>query len=271
MPHRLRRWAKKLGLVLLELFVVLTLAAVVYDVATANRIKPATSLYPGPFVRIDGKLVAYRRWGRHGSPIILLSGFVEPSFVWRSVGERLGRRHRVFAVDLPPFGYTQRKGPYTLRGWVDLIRAFAVHFDLRRPLLVGHSLGAAVLVADALWHPRDAGGVVLLDGDALAGGGGPGWLGHLLVGPWVTALYRLVTGSDWIVRRALAGAFPGHPPFTRAFLADWQRPFEVEGTLDAFRSMLRYGIQGFRLSDLLRLHTRALVVWGAEDTVDSVA
>src|SRR5438046_2462621 len=180
MLHRLLRRAKALGLVLLELLVVLLLAAIVYDGATADRVKPATSLYSGPFVRVDGKLVAYRRWGRHGSPIVLVGGFVEPSFVWRSVGERLGRRHRVFAVDLPPFGYTQRKGPYTLRGWVHLIRAFAAHFDLRRPLLVGHSLGAAVLVADALWHPRDARGVVLVDGDALAGGGGPGWLADLL-------------------------------------------------------------------------------------------
>jgi pimeloyl-ACP methyl ester carboxylesterase len=251
--------------------VVVTLAAIVYNIGTVDRVKPATSLYSGPFVRVDGKLVAYRRWGRRGSPIILLSGFVEPSFVWRSVGERLGRSHRVFAVDLPPFGYTERKGPYTLRGWVELMRAFAVHFDLRRPLLVGHSLGAAVLVADALWHPRDVGGVVLLDGDALSGGGGPGRLGDLLVGPWVTAGYRIVTGSDWIFRRALAGAFPRHPPFTRAFLAEWEGPFKVEGTLDAFRSMLRYGIQGFRLSDLRKVHAPALVVWGAEDTVDSVA
>src|SRR5437868_14450775 len=128
MSHRLRRWAKKLGLVLLELFVVLTLAAVVYDVATANRIKPATSLYPGPFVRVDGKLVAYRRWGRSGSPIVLLGGFVEPTQVWQAVGARLAANHRVFALDLPPFGYSQRKGPYTLRSWVTLVRDFELRF-----------------------------------------------------------------------------------------------------------------------------------------------
>ena len=41
-------------------------------------------------------------------------------------------------------------------------------------------------------------------------------------------------------------------------------------TLDAFRSMLRYGIQGFRLRQLRTVRVPALVLWGAQDTVDSV-
>ena len=73
---RLRRWAKKLGLVLLELVVVLTVVSVVYNVATRDRVKPASALYGGPFVNVDGKLVAYRRWGAHGTPVILLGGFI---------------------------------------------------------------------------------------------------------------------------------------------------------------------------------------------------
>jgi hypothetical protein len=108
---RLRRWAKRLGLVLLELFAMLTIVSLVYNAATADGVKPATALYPGPFVHVDGKAVAYRRWGARGTPIILLGGFAVPSFVWDGVGKLLGRDHRVFALDLPPFGYTERKGP----------------------------------------------------------------------------------------------------------------------------------------------------------------
>jgi pimeloyl-ACP methyl ester carboxylesterase len=267
---RLRRWAKKLGLVLLELVVVLTVMSVVYNVATRDRVKPARALYGGPFVHMDGKLVAYRRWGTHGTPVILLGGFVVPSSVWEGVGRRLGREHRVFAIDLPPFGYTERKGPYTLRGWVDLVRAFERRFDLRRPVLVGHSLGAAVIVADALRHPSETKGIVLLDGDAISAGGAPSWVSSVLVGPWVTSAYRTATSFDWIFRRGLAGAYPNHPPFTRRFLDEWERPFKVQGTLEAFRSMLKYGIQGFRLRQLRAVRVPALVLWGARDTVDSV-
>ena len=255
---------------LLELLAVLTIGSLVYNAATADSVKPATSLYRGPFARVDGKLVAYRRWGTHGTPIILLGGFVVPSSVWKGVGELLGRDHRVFALDLPPFGYSERKGPYTLRGWVDIVRAFETRFGLHRPVLVGHSLSAAVVVADALWHRADSNGIVLLDGDAISAGAAPSWVGKVLVGPWVTSLYRLATRSDWVFRRGLAGAYPHHPPFTRAFLDEWKRPFQVQGTLDAFRAMSRYGIQGFQLSRLRSVKVPALVLWGAQDTVDSV-
>jgi pimeloyl-ACP methyl ester carboxylesterase len=176
----------------------------------------------------------------------------------------------VFAIDLPPFGYTERKGPYTLRGWVELVRAFERRFDLRRPVLVGHSLGAAVVVADVLRYPSETRGIVLLDGDAISAGGSPSWVSRVLVGPWVTSAYRIGTSSDWIFRRGLAGAYPNHPPFTRRFLDEWERPFKVQGTLDAFRSMLKYGIQGFRLPQLRAVRVPALVLWGARDTVDSV-
>jgi pimeloyl-ACP methyl ester carboxylesterase len=171
---RLKRWAKRIGVALLALLVALTLASVGYNAATNGEIKPATALYPGPFARVDGRLVAYRTWGHSGTPIVLVGGFVVPSFVWERVGPLLGRTHRVFALDLPPFGYTERKGPYTLRSWVELVRAFDAHFRLRRPVVVGHSLGAAVAVGMALWHPGATRGIVLLDGDAIAGRGAPG-------------------------------------------------------------------------------------------------
>jgi pimeloyl-ACP methyl ester carboxylesterase len=267
----MRRWAKKLGLVMLELFVVLTFASIAYNLATAHRVKPASAFYRGPFVGVDGKQVAFRRWGARGTPVVLLGGFIVPSAVWEKLARRLARGHRVFAIDLPPFGYTQRKGPYTLQSWVQLVHDFDHRQGLRRPLLVGHSLGAAVVVAYALRYPGDLRGMVLLDGDALSAGGPPSWLSDVLVGPWFTSIYRIVTGSDWVFRRGLADAYPDHPPFTRQFLREWEQPFKVQGTLDAFRSTLKYGIQGLNLAQLRAVRDRALVLWGARDTVDAVS
>src|SRR6266576_7023369 len=139
---RMRRWAKKLGLVLLELFVVVTVASVAYNLATADRVKPASAFYGGPFVGVDGKQVAFRCWGAQGTPVVLLGGFIVPSSVWEGVGRRLARRHRVVAIDLPPFGYSERRGPYTESAWVALLRAFDRRLRIVRPVIVGHSLGA---------------------------------------------------------------------------------------------------------------------------------
>ena len=270
---RLRRWARRLGLAVLILVAAVTLAAIGFDLATAGESRPATALFGGPFVRVGRTLVAYRRWGASGSPIVLLGGAAEPSWVWHDVGPLLAAaRHRVYALDLPPFGYTQRRGPYTMSGWLALVRGFEARLGIRRPLLVGHSLGAGVAAADALGDPGAVSGVVLLDGDALPFGHGGGWLTQLLVYPYYPALFRLLSGSDWVVSRVLRNAWgPNPPPFRHDLLTEFERPFRVAGTAAALKELAGGGIPGVTLTALRRLAVPRAVVWGAEDNVDSLA
>jgi pimeloyl-ACP methyl ester carboxylesterase len=259
--------------VLVASFLVVTVAALAYDLATNGDMKPATALYGGPFVRADGTLLAYRTWGTHGSPVVLLGGAAEPSWVWHDVGPRLARKgHRVYALDLPPFGYSERRGPYTLAHWLGLLRGFEKRLHITRPVIVGHSLGAGVAVAEGLARPRDTAGVVLLDGDALAFGGSRGWLSDLLVYPYYTAAYRLATGSDWLVGRVLRNAWgPSAPPFSHATLAEFERPFRVDGTDGALKQLASGGIPGLTLPQLARLRVPRAVLWGADDNVDALA
>jgi pimeloyl-ACP methyl ester carboxylesterase len=270
---RLRRWSRWLGLALLVLVVAVTLAAFAFDLATNGNERPARALYPGPFVRVDGTLLAYRSWGHSGSPVVLLGGAAEPSWVWHEVGPLLaGAGQRVFALDLPPFGYSQRRGPYTMARWLQLLQGFEHRLRLVHPVLVGHSLGAGVAAAAGLARPRKVAGVVLLDGDALAFGGNRGWLVDLLVYPFYTALYRIVTGSDWIVGRVFRNAWGPNPPQPHhATLAQFERPFRVQGTEAALKQLFAGGIPGLTLSRLARLRTPRAVIWGANDTVDSLA
>ena len=117
-------------------------------------------------------LTAYRSWGRRGSPIVLVGGFLEPSFVWEDVGPLLARAgHRVYALDLDGFGYSERRGPWTLGEWADQVQGFMRALGISRPVVVGHSLGAAVAVEVA--RRGVASRAVLVDGDALDSGGPP--------------------------------------------------------------------------------------------------
>jgi pimeloyl-ACP methyl ester carboxylesterase len=249
---------------LLKLLVLLTLASLAYNLATRNR---DTLWYTGPSVVVGGTRLAYGHWGTRGSAILLLGGFVEPTWVWRRAAPLLARDHRVFAIDLPPFGYSQRRGPYSLARWTALARGFIRREHLGRPVVVGHSLGAAVAVSLA----RNASGLVLLDGDALPGGGGPSWLTALLVPPWFTSVYRVVTGSSFVFRRVLRGALGPRFRIDHALIDEFQRPFRLPGTAAAFKAMLRYGIQGVSEQALRGVRTPSLVLWGAADSVDSPA
>jgi pimeloyl-ACP methyl ester carboxylesterase len=259
--------------VLVGLFVVVTLAAFAIDVSPLAAARPARSLYAGPYVQVGPTLVAYRRWGHRGTPIVLLGGAAEPTWVWHAVGPRLAAGgHRVFAIDLPPFGYTQRNVQPTLQGWLPLLRGFEQRLGIKRPLLVGHSLGAGVAAAQALEHPQAVGGIVLLDGDALPFGGGRALLAHLLVYPWFDAALRALTSSDYVVGRVVRNAWgPGAPKLPHSTLVQFEKPFRVTGTANELRALVSHGLPGVSIGELKNIKVPRSVIWGANDTVDSIA
>jgi len=269
----MRRILRAAVVAILALVFLLTLAAFAVDISAVDSSKPARSLYAGPYVRVGSTLVAYRRWGSRGTPIVLLGGAAEPTWVWHAVAPRLAAAgHRVFALDLPPFGYTQRNVRPTMAGWLSLLHGFERKLGIVHPLLVGHSLGAGVVAREALDRPYQVAGVVLLDGDALPFGTGRSWLSRLLVYPWYDAAYRLLTGSDWLVGRVLRNAWGPHAPsFSHATLGQFERPFRVTGTASELRELMARGLPGVSLDQLSQVRVPRAVVWGSEDSVDSVA
>jgi pimeloyl-ACP methyl ester carboxylesterase len=258
---------RRIVLVLVAVLLALTLASVAYNLATSDPNVPVTKLWHGRFA--GG--TAYRRWGSHGPAVILLGGFLEPSFVWDGVGPLLGRDHRVYALDLDGFGYTVRKGPYTLAHWADQVQAFDRRLGLVRPVVVGHSLGAAVAVE--LARRGAASKAVLLDGDAVASGGPPSFIRDALVHtPFFTTLYRLATNADWVVRRILKNAYgPLHPTLGASLVHRWTDQFRARDARQGLRGIAEAGIAGFSRGALAKLQVRALVLWGAKDGVDSVS
>jgi pimeloyl-ACP methyl ester carboxylesterase len=252
---------------LLGLVVALTLASVIYNATTADASVPVRELWHGK--TIDG--TAYRQWGSSGKPIVLIGGFLEPSFVWEQAAPLLAQGHRVYALDLDGFGYTERRGPWTLQHWGDQVQAFCKALGLTRPIVVGHSLGAAVAVEFA--RRGVASRIVLLDGDALRGGGPPRLVTEALVkSPFFTTIYRFLLRSPWAVKRLIENAYgPNHPTITNTEIRRWTNPFRAKDARQALEGMAQHGIAGVTRQDLRQLHVPALVVWGAKDDVDPVA
>lgn len=212
-------------------------------------------------------VVHHERWGSHGSPVLLLPGFAESSVSWTPTAVALSRDHVVEAIDLPGWGYTSRTGRYTLTDEVDVVRRFIVATHLERPVVVGHSMGAAVAGELARTQPRLVAGVVFADGDALPLPGGrhlPGWAFR---GPLVSAAYRGVTHNRWAyaaimrdqcgsVCRALT------PELERA----WMRPF---GQRDAERSipaLAGVGVLAMTPETIGAITVPRGIIWGSEDT-----
>ncbi|MDX6704054.1 MAG: hypothetical protein QOF26_4280 [Baekduia sp.] len=270
---RSRRIAKRALIGLLGLAVGVTGCSAVYNTVTSPDTRPARELAPsGAFVEAGGVLTHYERFGKTGSPIVLVGGFLEASDTWDGVARRLAKKHRVFAMDLAGFGYSERSGHYLLGDWQRQLDAFMGALGIKRALLAGHSLGAGVIAAQALAHPGRTSGIVLLDGDALASGGGPGVLRDLIVDPYRTSVFRILRGWDWAMRTIIRQAYaPDHVRIDDRELERWRRPLQVDGTEAALARMLGNGIQGLELDDLRRVRVPATLAFGQHDSSVPVA
>ena len=265
---RVRRIARLGGLWLLAIALGVTGCSAIYDTVTSPGTKPARELAPsGSFVEADGTLTHYEHFGSTGSPIVLIGGFLEPSDTWDGVARVLAKAHRVYAMDIAGFGYSQRSGKYRLADWQRQLDAFMRALGIGRALLVGHSLGAGVVAAQAIAHPARTSGIVFVDGDGLASGGGPAILRDLIVDPYRTSAIRIIRGWDWAMRTIIREAYsPEKVHIGAAELARWRRPLEVDGTEDALATMIHDGLQGLHIADLARVRVPATVVFGQYDT-----
>jgi pimeloyl-ACP methyl ester carboxylesterase len=270
--RRKKRIAKRVGIGALAIALGVTGCSAIYNVATSAHEQSGRALAPsGRFVEAGGVLTHYERFGTHGSPIVLVGGFLEPSDTWDGVARVLAGNHRVFAMDLAGFGYSERSGRYLLADWQRQLDAFMLAVGVSRALLAGHSLGAGVIAAEGLAHPGRTSGIVLVDGDALAGGG-PGFVRDLIVDPYRTSAFRIVLGWDWAMREIIRKAYsPERVHIGERELERWRRPLRVDGTEGALARMISNGIQGLQLADLARVRVPAAVVFGQRDTSVPVA
>lgn len=254
----------------LGVIVFLFAASWIFNEATSWRSKPVTELWSGSFVESGGVKTAYQSWGTHGTPIVLVGGFLEPTWVWEKTAESLAKDHRVYALDLDGFGYTERTGPWTLASWGDQVQGFIQALHLGNPTVVGHSLGAAVAVE--VGQRGVASRIVLVDGDALKVGGPPSFVRTVLTHtPFVTSLVELATLWDYPARNILKNAYgPYRPPITHEMIDAWTRPLLADNTAKALLGMTKHGIAGFSRAELQAGTPPATVIWGELDTVDPI-
>ncbi|MGY4745245.1 alpha/beta fold hydrolase [Streptomyces sp. ATMOS53] len=271
----LGRWVRRAVFVCTVALAVVTTASLVFNAFTAGRAAPPEGLR---YVQAADVRTRYRTWGTTGSPVVLVHGAFEQADTWSRLAPLLAREHRVYALDLTGDGYSQRRGPYTVDHFTRQLLGFlgALHLGGpgERPLLVGHSSGAAVVTEAALRAPGRIAGVMLLDGDALdTGAGPPSALKYVLIDPYRTSLLRLGLGVDWLIRSFYdAQCGPACPRLDAAGVDQWRRPLRVPGAEAALWDMLAQGVPGLPAGQVARLaavHIPKSVVFGAQDDVFS--
>lgn len=210
-----------------------------------------------------------------GPPLVLLHALGESALDWRWVLPALARTHRVYAVDLPGFGYSAKpSAEYSPAFFARFVGAYLDALGLESPAVVGNSIGGLAALRLALSEPARVGALGLV---ASAG-----------LGREVTYALRLPTlpgyGEATVAwGKTPLGAFqrawsrvpllfgrPGRLP------SEWineqtqiaQLPGFMEATMTALRAQVDLRGQREVLTGRLpHLQIPTLVVWGERDRV----
>lgn len=102
-----------------------------------------------------------------GIPVVLIHGLGLTGALWNRVRDSFGPGYQLVLVDLRGAGKTRelRREELSLERWADDVAAVLGALDIRRPFLVGHSLGASIALKIALERPDDVAGLVLIGPD----------------------------------------------------------------------------------------------------------
>jgi 2-hydroxy-6-oxonona-2,4-dienedioate hydrolase len=261
---------------IVTLIIVATLAIALFAVMVLPWLLPRPGLdgsipeHPfsdSAFVEIGNTRLHYR--ARLDSPteselVVLIHGFGGSSFSWRHSLDFLeAQGFRAIAVDLPPFGYSERRadGP----DWAELVLALADTIDSNAELiLIGHSMGARVAARAAAESDERVAHLIMVAGTPGVSGRsqpGPGWMTRvpsLLRWAEILAAHRLIEQENF---EAMLASALGRPP-TPEELTGYREPLTIPGTYPAL--LRRLGLEAEKSGQGWEAVNTSLI-WGDQD------
>jgi pimeloyl-ACP methyl ester carboxylesterase len=243
-----------------------------------HRIRRLETLDPvldspgGSHVVVDDIFIHYEAAGA-GPPVIFIHGFGGSTYSWRRNIDYFARSFRVYAIDLPGFGYSGRttRPLFGRQAQARIVRGFLEVMGETEPaVLVGHSLGGGVALRYAVDFPAATRALIL---SAPAVHWNPRWRRAarlfqvpLLGPPIVRSIYYYALAHPRALERMLAGAYGSRLNTVDAEMRESLfRPVRVRGTASSAIGLVR-SRDDRPLTELLdRVHAPALVVAGRRD------
>jgi pimeloyl-ACP methyl ester carboxylesterase len=116
------------------------------------------------FVEVNELKIGYLEGGQ-GDPVLFVHGWPTYSHLWRHQMPTLAERFKVYALDLPGFGDSDKPAEvsYTLGFYADMLTGFLDAISIERVTLVSHDLGGSIALLWAVRHPERLTRLVITD------------------------------------------------------------------------------------------------------------
>ncbi len=120
--------------------------------------------YTKQFVEISGLKLGYLAAGQ-GEPVVLVHGWPTFSHLWRHQIPALAERYRVYALDLPGFGDSDKPTDvrYALNFFANVLAGFLDALGIEKVTLVCHDIGGPVVLLFSVRNPERVKRLVILD------------------------------------------------------------------------------------------------------------
>jgi len=198
--------------------------------------------------QVNGQNIHYVERGS-GPTVVLAHGWGFDHTVFEPLMRCLEGSFRLVAYDLRGHGRSEpASGRYSLRDLASDLSGLVEHLALpEAPVVVGHSLGAAVVQQFAVDHPDAARAIIILDGDLNPPANRALMEVGTLVSAWSMRLLALLVGDDAVLRVVPGMLDPA------AYSAQWRREHRDE---------LKQGARAFRERNHVSDLVWSLRAWG---------
>ncbi len=103
-------------------------------------------------------------FGAHPLSLVFIHGSGNDHTCWSYQYSGLHKQFNILAVDLPGHGSSTGSGENDVEKYCLWIKKLLAVVQIKKPVLIGHSLGAAIAMKFALLYPREVAGIVTVGG-----------------------------------------------------------------------------------------------------------
>jgi pimeloyl-ACP methyl ester carboxylesterase len=202
-----------------------------------------------------------------GLPLVFLHGLGGSQSTWQVVLGDLVDGHRVAAIDLPGHGLSDKSpsADYTVAGLASATSEAIGKLGLERPIVIGHSLGAAVALSIGATSPGVVSGIVVVNGAGLGAE----------ISSDLTSLMTEPAGAD-TVRAMLRLFYEDQRLVADRAVQDMAQMQLADGAWAAQQAIAGAAFAGDQQLPAVRIEpaaisTPVLLIWGERDRVLPVA
>jgi pimeloyl-ACP methyl ester carboxylesterase len=133
--------------------------------ACNNPQKTSSAINNGPIVVHDRDVhIAYTDTGKSDTTLLFVHGWAINKGYWANQATHFGKRYHVVAIDLPGFGESgKNRDKWGIAEFSSDVDSVIKELDLKKVILVGHSMSGDIVLQSAIDNPDKVIGIVGVD------------------------------------------------------------------------------------------------------------